>query len=53
MVTRTRLFGADRLDAPAFKSINDNHGHDQGDAVLKEVTELLLRNNSSRETLTS
>jgi two-component system cell cycle response regulator len=32
------------IDMDFFKSVNDNHGHDIGDAVLKEFSQRLRRN---------
>jgi len=32
------------IDMDFFKSVNDNHGHDIGDAVLREFAERLRRN---------
>ena len=32
------------IDMDFFKSVNDNHGHDIGDAVLREYSERLKRN---------
>jgi two-component system cell cycle response regulator len=32
------------IDMDFFKSVNDNHGHDIGDAVLKEFAQRLKRN---------
>ena len=32
------------IDMDFFKSVNDNHGHDIGDAVLREFSERLKRN---------
>ncbi|MEO6013646.1 MAG: PleD family two-component system response regulator [Devosia sp.] len=32
------------IDMDFFKSVNDNHGHDIGDAVLREFSERLRRN---------
>lgn len=36
------------LDVDGFKDINDHHGHEQGDAVLRELANL-LRNGTRRE----
>lgn len=34
-------FGIISFDADKFKSFNDNHGHDAGDMVLRELSELM------------
>lgn len=42
-------FGVLFLDVDLFKAINDNHGHDVGDMVLKMVAETLLRNTRAND----
>lgn len=36
---RSRTFGLISFDADKFKNFNDNHGHDAGDMVLREIGE--------------
>jgi diguanylate cyclase (GGDEF)-like protein/PAS domain S-box-containing protein len=42
-------FGALFIDVDCFKAINDNHGHEVGDMVLKMVAETLLRNTRAND----
>jgi two-component system, cell cycle response regulator len=48
MLDKAREQGRDMalmlIDMDFFKSVNDNHGHDTGDAVLREFAERLRRN---------
>ena len=37
-------FGLISLDADKFKTFNDNHGHEAGDAVLRALAEKMLAN---------
>ncbi len=43
-LTQDRNMALMILDIDHFKSVNDNHGHDVGDAVLKEFAARLRRN---------
>ena len=42
-VRRKSGFAVMMLDLDFFKSVNDTHGHDAGDAVLKALAEMLTR----------
>ena len=46
--TRAALF---YIDLDGFKPVNDRHGHAAGDAVLKEVAALLMRNVRASDTV--
>jgi len=40
---RTHAFGAVFVDLTGFKGINDGHGHEAGDAALREVGSVLVK----------
>lgn len=40
---KKRLLGVAILDIDFFKKVNDTYGHDAGDAVLKDLADLLLK----------
>jgi diguanylate cyclase (GGDEF)-like protein len=44
-------FGVISFDADKFKWFNDNHGHDAGDMVLRELAEMMCRSFSVDEVL--
>lgn len=48
-IRRERAFGILMIDIDHFKQVNDTHGHEVGDAVLKELGSYLLANVRSED----
>jgi diguanylate cyclase (GGDEF)-like protein len=44
-----KYFSAIMLDIDHFKQINDNYGHEAGDIVLKQISQIILKNTRSQE----
>ncbi len=45
------IFGIIIIDVDHFKKVNDNHGHQMGDAILKEFSSILKTNIRKTDTL--
>lgn len=44
-----KYFSLFMLDIDHFKQINDNYGHEAGDVVLQQITQIMLKNTRSDE----